>query len=300
MLPQAAQLRVLLQRFLQRPPLVLVSVALALLTLLYFVAGGGGSKAPSPVRLAPFQCPQPLHLGPWNTSAALPACFPANPTQCEGPCLELLRKIQSERVRQAWPAYYADIAYEVDRRGVSEGVFLEVGTAFGGLAQHLLRTFPRLRVVAVDPFFGDYDSQDLMSSYFAQLRAQYGQKEFSKLWAQAMAYEGGQAFGCRYSLVNSVSKDAARHFPPGSLDMVFVDGDHTREGVETDIATWQPVLKVGRSFLFNDYQQGPWPGVVAAVNALAESTGQPVHYLPNPEWGNVALFNLPLMCKAAN
>lgn len=266
----------------------------------FVVYGGGSPRAQPPPRIAhaPFTCEKGPLLGPWNSSSPnnLPPCLVPNPTTCEGVCLELLHKIKSERVRQAWPYYYADIADEVDRRGVSDGVFLEVGTAFGGLSRHLLQTFPRLRVVAVDPFFGSYDEKDLMSAYFVQLRAQYGQDQFSQLWAQAMAYEAGQDFGCRYSLINSVSEKAAALIPPGALDMVFVDGDHTRMGVEVDIATWQPKLKAGRSFLFNDYQHEPWPGVVQAVDAFAQRTGQPVKYIGDALWGNVALFNLPHMC----
>jgi hypothetical protein len=63
--------------------------------------------------------------------------------------------------------------------------------------------------------------------------------------------------------------------------------------VEKDISAWAPVLKVGRMFLFNDYQQSQWPGVVQAVDALAERTAQPVYMLPQLVWGNVGLFNVP-------
>ena len=45
--------------------------------------------------------------------------------------------------------------------------------------------------------------------------------------------------------------------------------------------------------LFNDYQIQHWPGVVQAVDALAERTAQSVYKLPQESWGNVGLFNLP-------
>lgn len=43
-------------------------------------------------------------------------------------------------------------------------------------------------------------------------------------------------------------------------DMVFIDGDHTREGVKLDLDTWVPRVKVGGVIAGHDY--GPqWDGV---------------------------------------
>lgn len=183
-----------------------------------------------------------------------------------------------------------------------------------------------MRVIAVDPFYGDYDSGDSMSLYFRGLRQEFGHDKFSALWAQAIAYEGGRNFGCRYSLYNTYSEKAAVRFPKRSIDMMcvvraergptrrhyaplstfcpllfpppstftsFIDGDHTLQGVESDIRAWAPILKVGRMMLFNDYQPATWPGVVKAVDALAERTAQAVYFLPQVVYGNVGLFNVP-------
>lgn len=37
------------------------------------------------------------------------------------------------------------------------------------------------------------------------------------------------------------SVEAAKFFKPKSIDMIFIDGDHTKEGVTTDINAWLPV-----------------------------------------------------------
>ena len=272
--------------------------------------------------------PPPQHAAAAAAAASPPECFPANPATCEGVCKELLAKILHERHKSTWLEYYNDVTAEIFRRGVSEGTIVEVGTAYGGLAHHILATHPKIRVIAVDPFFGDYDAGDSMSVYFRGLREEFGQDKFSALWAQAMAYEGGRNFGCRYSLYNTYSEKAAARFPRRSIDMMcvgslqpcrgarpprqpwpnlpfalppvsspigcsFIDGDHTREGVESDIRAWSPILKLGRMLLFNDYQRSQWPGVVQAVDALAERTAQSVYKLPQESWGNVGLFNLP-------
>jgi hypothetical protein len=55
------------------------------------------------------------------------------------------------------------------------------------------------------------------------------------------------------------------------IDLLFVDGDHTEEGVRGDIATWAPRVKPGGVIAFHDYGNAhlPWcAGVKAAVDAL--------------------------------
>ena len=52
------------------------------------------------------------------------------------------------------------------------------------------------------------------------------------------------------------SVDAARIFKDGILDFVFIDGDHTYEGVKSDIEAWLPKLKVGGVMAGHDYKEG--------------------------------------------
>lgn len=222
-------------------------------------------------------------------------CTPPNPETCDGACAELLAFILKERASSSWNGYYEDVASWVHRHGVGDGgVLVEVGTAYGGLSKYLLTRFPDLNIHAVDPFLGLYDGGDAMSNLFSSLATKYGGSEsFPALWARALAYDAGAAAGCRYRLHRERSASAAARYPRRSIDMIFIDGDHTRGGVDADIAAWQGVVKVGRPMLFNDYQPERWPGVVGAVDALAERTGQVVQYLPQRSWGNVAVFNLP-------
>ena len=232
-------------------------------------------------------------IGAASSKASMAPCYPPNPTSCEGDCKQLLEIIQAERAKSSWNGYYGDVASELFRRGVHEGIFVEIGTAYGGLSLALLKEHPNLRVFTVDPFLGGYDGRDAMSDLFNSFSEKYGADKFPALWARALSYEAGQLYGCRYANFNELSHLGAAHFPPRSIDSVFIDGDHTREGVERDIEAWRGVLKIGKLMMFNDYQQNYWPGVVEAVNDLAAKTEQPVYYLPQRNWGNVGLFNLP-------
>ena len=57
------------------------------------------------------------------------------------------------------------------------------------------------------------------------------------------------------------SSSFASHFADNSVDFIFVDGDHTREGVTKDIKAWWPKLKVGGRMGGDDIR---WKGVAAA------------------------------------
>lgn len=62
------------------------------------------------------------------------------------------------------------------------------------------------------------------------------------------------------------STEAARYFPDGSLDMIFIDADHHYEAVKADILAWRPKLKPGGLFCGHDMLGHP--GVEQAVKEL--------------------------------
>ena len=64
------------------------------------------------------------------------------------------------------------------------------------------------------------------------------------------------------------------------MDFIFLDGDHSRAGVEADIAAWLPNIRPGGTLAGHDYytvEQGLHPGVREAVDSLlgTELVGHP-------------------------
>ena len=65
----------------------------------------------------------------------------------------------------------------------------------------------------------------------------------------------------RYGLTDRVrlhvadSKSAVP--PPGPIDILFVDGDHSEEGVRADFEHWSPQLRPGGHLLFHDAVAAP-------------------------------------------
>lgn len=74
-------------------------------------------------------------------------------------------------------------------------------------------------------------------------------------------------YGQRAVVVRDYSRSAALLFEPHSLFYVFIDGDHTYEGVRDDIIAWLPKVEKGGWIGGHDYDNLPnHPGVKKAVD----------------------------------
>lgn len=87
-----------------------------------------------------------------------------------------------------------------------------------------------------------------------------------------------EAFGG--NLIRKESSDAAEDFEDESIDLIYIDGDHTYEKIFADIKNWWPKVKVGGIMSGDDYCNPPetvvrWPwGVVKAVDEWCARYGQ--------------------------
>lgn len=56
--------------------------------------------------------------------------------------------------------------------------------------------------------------------------------------------------------INKPSEEVASNWKDGPIDMIFIDADHSYEGVKTDVESWAPHLKVGGYIYFHDADSG--------------------------------------------
>jgi SAM-dependent methyltransferase len=74
--------------------------------------------------------------------------------------------------------------------------------------------------------------------------------------------------------VNAHEGTIADVFPEPIFDLIFIDGAHDRDSVESDIAHALPLLAPGGLLAFHDYMRAIDPGVTAAVDALVARGGE--------------------------
>lgn len=93
----------------------------------------------------------------------------------------------------------------------------------------------------------------------------------SKRWAEYRIRELG--YSDRIRLIQGFSHDEAAVWPYAGehgkrVGLLYVDGDHTKEGARRDIEVWAPHLAEGAVIAVDDYGHPDWPGVGQAVDEL--------------------------------
>lgn len=141
----------------------------------------------------------------------------------------------------------ADLCLE---HGLKHGA--EIGVKKGMFARHILDKVPGSSLVCVDPWAPTpgYDHWDHEKNY----------REF-------LAVTAGKAT----TVLRMTGHEAAEHVPDGSLDFVFIDGDHRYEAVKQDIADWAPKVRKGGLVSGHDIDKYPVECAVRAMYAAYET-----------------------------
>jgi predicted O-methyltransferase YrrM len=129
---------------------------------------------------------------------------------------------------------------------------VEVGTRTGRTTRHLARYCPRVaRLVAVDrtpPPPGVFDGLDRV--------------EFLQGW----------------------SDESAARFENASVDLVFIDADHSAQWVERDLRAWLPKVRPGGIVSGHDYGSKRHPDVKPVVDRFFRDHPHPVRVDANKVW----------------
>jgi hypothetical protein len=136
-------------------------------------------------------------------------------------------------------------------RAVNASEIVEIGCWKGRSTKVLLDASDGF-VHAVDHFKGTSKEGDGWSGFLADEQDIYG--EFMK--------NVGDYTNLRVHKMGS--DDAAELFSDNSLDLVFIDGDHTYDQVISDIDNYLPKIKKGGTICGHDYNPG-FPDVIRAV-----------------------------------
>jgi hypothetical protein len=152
----------------------------------------------------------------------------------------------------------ASLTKLIRRYGLRVGV--EVGVAEGKMTRVLLENNGDLKLYGVDYWPPDHpvDHPEQMNGakVVGPEESANRKRKFLKV---VKDYHG------RCKLIELPSLQAAAGFDDGSLDFVFIDADHSFEGVREDIIAWLPKVRSGGWLTGHDYNRPEMPGVTQAV-----------------------------------
>lgn len=133
---------------------------------------------------------------------------------------------------------------------------VEVGTDRGRFAEKIAQGFAG-ELVCVDPYIATVD--DIADPHTNTDR----ETDFVAATTRLAQ------FGDRVRIVRKKSADAVSDFADGSLDFVYLDGDHYRPGIDGDLEAWWPKVKPGGVLAGHDLT-GEWePWIRPAVEEFA-------------------------------
>ncbi len=167
-------------------------------------------------------------------------------------------------------------------QGVITPKVAEIGVFAGDLSRRLLARRNDLELVMIDswapaPKLEYADSGDFHASLEAE-----DQEQFFALTQRVTAFAGDRA-----TIIRADSKTAAAAIPDKSLDLVFIDADHSYEGCRDDIqAYWDKVrpggIISGHDYANDDFKFGPM--VKKAVDEFIASKSLSLELGPNFTW----------------
>lgn len=153
------------------------------------------------------------------------------------------------------PARYETLASWANELGWSRGS--ELGIFDGRTFLYLLENCPNLSMTGVDvwdmPGFVEgatKSGERCFCPYCTETRAARSARTVSQMKAEFFIRVA------RYPLRSTVyiepTTRAALRVPDGALDFVFIDGDHSTEGVGGDIAAWRAKVRPGGRVIGHD------------------------------------------------
>lgn len=87
------------------------------------------------------------------------------------------------------------------------------------------------------------------------------------------------------------SVDILQNFHDGYFDMIYVDGDHSYDGVFTDLEIARFKVKKDGLICGHDYTQKKFPEVFNAVNDFCEKYGLNIKYITNDGCPTFGIIN---------
>ena len=183
--------------------------------------------------------------------------------------IEDLRNIEITKRRRVWKSFMEKYNCQV----VAElGVF--DGWNFLLMTEHNPKVAVAVDSWIVDGTLGRNDSgypQERLNEQYENFKIMVKDKPYAQIYRE-------------YTF------EAVKRFPDEYFDLIYIDADHTYEGVKKDLEDWWPKMKKGGFFTGDDYTHARAPmtgikfGVVEAVNDFAKEKGLTVYPLSINGW----------------
>ena len=152
-------------------------------------------------------------------------------------------------------------------REVNAKKLIEIGVAYGFHAEYILTSLSDINYVGVDPYAANYDPNDSFCndvySHFGGVNPQEAMdKLYNEVKNELSNYKNA-------TLMRGTFEEMASNFEDNSVDVIFIDGDHTYEGALKDLQIAYSKVNKQKGIICGD--DISWDGVKAACDHFFQS-----------------------------
>lgn len=133
----------------------------------------------------------------------------------------------------------------------------ELGVWKGRTFKHLLNTFSDLKMIGVDLYAPQPNSEGPEKWVSGENGHEWDHERYYRDLVNFCNSKNNKGV-----IIRDYTFNAVKLVEDHSLDFVFIDADHSYEGVKTDINDWEPKVKPGGFVFGHDID---WPTVKKAV-----------------------------------
>jgi Methyltransferase domain len=158
-----------------------------------------------------------------------------------------------------------------------DAVIVEVGVGLGDFSQEILRICRPRRFIAIDSFI----LHELDFLWGKPIRDYFGENTHEEFYRQSFASEIATH---TVALMSGDSSEMISALPDQSVDIFYVDADHSYEGVRRDLEALRSKVKPDGWVVMNDYTPAeiglsnePY-GVIQATNEFMLTHGWEMEY----------------------
>lgn len=154
---------------------------------------------------------------------------------------DAVAKIEEIKTYCSWIRSYGWVSSLIEEINAKQ--IIEIGVAYGFHCEHILKNNNIVNYIGIDPYKGEYDSNDCFAEDVKKFFSKSSQQEALDILYEAVKNKMS-IYGDRFKLLRNNVENLDKEIENDSIDLIYVDGDHTYDGVMRDlIFSWKKVNK---------------------------------------------------------
>lgn len=131
-----------------------------------------------------------------------------------------------------------------------EGIGAEVGVWKGDFSARLVASTQPKKLHLIDPWVTQVTEEYDGAWYHSD---QMTQEDMDAVHTSVCQRFESQISSGQVEVIRKPSVEAAADFEPGSLDWIYIDGDHRYDAVVADLEAWYPIVKTDGMIALDDF-----------------------------------------------